>query len=219
MLRSEHIPFNLFTPLKQDLNLAQKVFNQLLNGIEIQSIENIEIEYAPSPAFEYLNDRTSFDTFVKFSTPSNETGFLGIEVKYTEHEYKLKRGSKEDTDIHNPGSAYNRISNEHKLFIDTSSQHLKSDRLRQIWRNHLLGESMLIHPALNFKHFISVILYPSGNVHFKAVIPEYQSLLLPVHKSKLQGITFESYFDSLTKHNTSGRFKEWVEYLQSRYIV
>lgn len=219
MLRSEHIPLNVFAPLKQDLNLAKKTFNQLLNGIEIQTIEKIEIEYAPSPASEYLNDRTSFDIFVEFITPSNESGFLGIEVKYTEHEYKLKQGSKEDADIHNPDSAYNRISNERKLFMDDSFHQLQTDRLRQIWRNHLLGESMLIQPALNFKHLVSVILYPSGNIHFKEAIPEYQSLLLPEQQSKLQGITFESYFDTLVKHNSSADFEDWIKYLQSRYIL
>lgn len=219
MLRSEHIPFNVFAPLKQNLNLAKSVFNQLINGIQIQSIEEIEIEYAPDPASEYLNDRTSFDTFIEFKTPYNESGFLGIEVKYTEHEYKLRQGSKEDTDIHNPYSVYNLISKENNLFIDNPIHQLKSDRLRQVWRNHLLGESMLIHPTLNFKHFISVILHPAGNVHFKEVIPEYQSLLLPEQQLKLQGITFESYFNALAKNNTSTNFNDWIEYLQSRYIL
>lgn len=33
MLRSEHIPFNLFAPLKQDLNFAKKVFNSTLTHL------------------------------------------------------------------------------------------------------------------------------------------------------------------------------------------
>lgn len=202
MLRSEHIPFNVFAPLKQDLKLARVVFNKVLNGIEIQTIKSIEIEYAPSPASEFLNDRTSFDAYIEFITNENEHGFLGIEVKYTEHEYKLKKGSKEDIDINNPQCAYNRISNQEGLFVPNVTNQLKSDRLRQIWRNHLLGESMLIHPKLNFKHFISIILYPAGNSHFIEVIPEYQSCLTPVNRNKLQGLTFETFFAALESLNS-----------------
>lgn len=219
MLRSEHIPFNLFAPLKKDLNLAQRAFNQLLDNIEIKTITNIEIEYAPKPASQFLDDRTSFDAFVEFLTATDEKGFLGIEVKYTEHEYKLKPKSTEDANINSPSSIYNTLSKNQNLFITSALPLLKSDKLRQIWRNHLLGESMLIHPSFNFKHFISVILYPEGNNHFVEVIPEYQSLLLPNLKHKLQGITFESYFDALTKSNSDDAFRKWIKYLQSRYII
>lgn len=219
MLRSEHIPFNVIAPLEQDLILAVKVFNQLLSSIEIASIERIEVEYAPSPALEYLNDRTSFDAYIEFKTSTNESGILGIEVKYTEHEYKLKKGSKEDSDINNPDSPYNRISAEQNLFVPDAIPHLKSDMLRQIWRNHLLGESMLIHPQLDFKHFISIILYPCGNLHFEEAIPSYQSYLLPEQKHKLQGITFETLFQSLNEFNTSPDFQVWIDYLIKRYIV
>jgi hypothetical protein len=219
MLRSEHIPFNVFAPLKQDLILAKKVFNQLLDDILIESVERIEVEYAPSPAIKYLNDRTSFDAYIEFRTPSNESGFLGIEVKYTEHDYKLKKNSKEDSDINNPDSPYNRISAGQNLFVPNAIPQLKSDMLRQIWRNHLLGESMLIHPQLDFKHFISIILYPSGNLHFKEAIPKYQSYLLPQQKHKLQGITFETLFQSLVEFNTKPDSQNWIAYLKRRYIV
>lgn len=219
MLRSEHIPFNFFAPLKQVLILAKQVFNKLLNSIEIASVKRIDVEYAPKPASEFLNDRTSFDAYIEYKSSTNESGILGIEVKYTEHEYKLKKGSKEDSDINNPNSPYNRISSEQNLFVPDVIPHLKSDILRQIWRNHLLGESMLIHPQLNFKHFISIIFYPSGNLHFEEAIPKYQSYLLPQHKNKLQGITFETLFQSLDEFNTSPDFQDWIDYLIKRYIV
>lgn len=219
MLRSEHIPFNIFAPLKQDLHLAKRVFNQLLDGVEISAIDKIEIEFAPNPASEYLNDRTSFDTYIEFKTPTNESGFLGIEVKYTEHEYKLKKGSKEDSDINNPESTYLQISAHQDIFYPGVITQLRTDRLRQVWRNHLLGESMLLHPKLDFKHFISVILYPSGNIHFKEVIPEYKAYLTPTQQNKLQGVTFESFFDALTEFNTNNEFEDWISYLQARYLV
>jgi len=218
MLRSEHIPFNMFAPLKQDLNFAKKVFSQLTN-LEIKEITEIKIEYAPLPAAEYLNDKTSFDTYVEFITDAGEMGFLGIEVKFTEHEYKLKPNSKEANDIDKLDSPYEKISNCPGLFVPDSMKKLKSDRLRQIWRNHLLGESILLHTETKFKHFISLLFYPSGNKHFAKVIPEYKSLLAPVNRNKLLGITFESYFDILSQFTLSNEYANWLQYLKSRYEV
>ncbi|NLO02144.1 MAG: hypothetical protein GX126_07485 [Bacteroidales bacterium] len=218
MLRSEHIPFNMFAPLKQDLKLAKKVFKQLLK-LEIKEITKIKIEYAPSPAAEYLNDKTSFDTYMEFITDIGEMGFLGIEVKYTEHEYKLKPNSKEANDIDNLDSPYEKISYRPGLFVPDSMKKLKSDRLRQIWRNHLLGESMLLHSETKFKHFISLIFYPSGNKHFNEVIPEYKSLLTSKNQNKLMGITYESYFDTLSQFTLSNDFTDWLKYLKSRYVI
>lgn len=76
-LRSEHIPFNLFVPFRQNLIYCKNVFNEILDGC-IKSIdkqafvgagENIKIEFAPSPKENYLNDRTSFDTYIDVLTP------------------------------------------------------------------------------------------------------------------------------------------------------
>ncbi len=97
MLRSEHIPFNFFPPFKLDLNFCKNVFNEFLGGC-IKSIEkktiidnedNIKIEFPPSPNVYYLNDGTSFDTYIEYTHLDNTKGIIGIEVKYTEREYTL----------------------------------------------------------------------------------------------------------------------------------
>ena len=109
MLRSEHISFNLFSPLKSDLEYCRSVFNYFMNG-QIKSIDDIKIEYAPSPAEKYLKDKTSFDTYIEYTHSDNSKAIIGIEVKYTEREYKLKPGSKQETDINNRKSKYYVIS-------------------------------------------------------------------------------------------------------------
>ncbi|MFA4998037.1 MAG: hypothetical protein WC513_07960, partial [Bacteroidales bacterium] len=67
--------------------------------------------------------------------------------------------------------------------------------------------------------FISLLFYPSGNKHFAKVIPEYKSLLAPVNRNKLLGITFESYFDILSQFTLSNEYANWLQYLKSRYEV
>lgn len=47
MLRSEHIPWNLFIPFREEKDIFKKVFSNLLD-LDIVELINIDIEYAPS---------------------------------------------------------------------------------------------------------------------------------------------------------------------------
>lgn len=74
MLRSEHIPYNLFTPLEIMPEVAADIFSKMI-GTPIKQIISIKIEYAgKGDKSLYLNDRTSFDTFVEYLTPDNKRG-------------------------------------------------------------------------------------------------------------------------------------------------
>ena len=75
--------FNLFGPLVGDLPLATRCMRALLPG-KSTGVTEVRIEYAPSPADEYLGDRTSFDAFVAYRRPDGQPAFLGIETKLTE---------------------------------------------------------------------------------------------------------------------------------------
>ena len=80
MLRSEHIPYNLFTPLETMPKVAVEIFSTLIN-VPIKKIYTIEIEYAGNGDKSlYLNDRTSFDAFVRYEAIDGRTGGIGIEV-------------------------------------------------------------------------------------------------------------------------------------------
>ena len=66
MLRSEHIPFNIFIPLDKDKNFCKKVFEEILQT-NLESIDAVKIEYAPKPRKKYLNDGTSFDAYIEYT--------------------------------------------------------------------------------------------------------------------------------------------------------
>ena len=68
MLSSQPMCFNLFGPLVGDLSLATRCMRALLPG-EVGEVTEVRIEYGPSPADEYLGDRTSFDAFVGYTRP------------------------------------------------------------------------------------------------------------------------------------------------------
>ncbi len=217
MLRSEHIPFNLFIPFNYNKSLGVAVFNEILGNI-IQSIDKIEIEFAPSPKENYLNDGTSFDAYIEYTHVDTSKGIIGIEVKYTEKEYKLKKGSKEARDIQDKSSKYYEVTKACRLYKANSEELLITDKFRQIWRNHLLGESILLVDSDKFKHFTSLTIFPEGNEHFIHASRDYMELLV-INEKNFISVTYEEFFSLLEKHCVEEEYKDWILYLKKRYIV
>lgn len=219
MLRSEHIPYNIFTPMEEDLSAATALFNEVIGG-GISRIDKIHIEFAgKSPdRSEYLKDGTSFDTFIEYTTTENAKGGIGIEVKYTENGYRI--GVKEKKDIEDPNGKYRQVSEESNYFIPSLNitSFIKANHLRQIWRNHILGYSMLRKGEIKRFHYIH--LYPEGNKHFhQYAIPEYKQLLTEKGCNSFIDITYESLFRLIDSCFKQDEQRKWLEYLKKRYIV
>lgn len=217
MLRSEHIPFNFFIPFNLNKTYCKEVFNEFFDG-SIQSIDRIEIEYPPKPKEKYLNDATSFDTYMEYTRSDKSTGIIGIEVKYTEKEYKLKENSTQEKNILDTNSKYYRVSELSRLYKPGAITKLPTDKFRQIWRNHLLGESILQADGGKFRYFTSLTLFPEGNEHFIKTSKEYIDLLT-ANNYNFVPLTYEEFFAACNKHCPDGNFKKWIEYLMTRYIV
>ena len=131
-LRSKHIPFNLFAPLYGRPDLTRHLLNQIL-GVGLLPPLQIELEWAPKPAEPYLGDRTSFDTYIKGIDYDGHVVGVGIEVKYTEHGYRL--GGSEALRVQDPRSTYWVNTRESGVFTKSMSELLATDDLRQVWRN------------------------------------------------------------------------------------
>jgi hypothetical protein len=222
MLRSEHIPFNVFGPLKNNFYLAEAVFKNFKN-LNLQKIKEIKIEYAPPEKQKYLGDNTSFDIYIEFddtdATNEKKCG-IGIEVKYTEKGYSLSETEK--TKIENEVSEYFYVSEKSEKFKDKIKKDslLTKNNLRQIWRNHLLGLAMIENKDL--AKFYSMTLYPNGNLHFSHELPKYKEFLKDECKHEVFGVTFEDFFKLIEKEiskETNPEYKEWLVYLNERYIV
>jgi hypothetical protein len=217
LLRSEHIPFNIFIPLDKNRNYCKKIIADILKS-DIMSIDRIEIEYAPKPKENYLNDRTSFDAYIEYTNLDGTKGMIGIEVKFTEKEYKLQANSKQEKDINDKSSLYFSITNRCGFYKSNAIETLMSDKFRQVWRNHILGESILDSDRNKFKYFTSLTLFPADNTHFIKISKEYIELLTQ-NDNKFIALTYEDFFALLGKHCTDSNYKNWLEYLTKRYIV
>lgn len=218
MLRSEHIPYNIFTPMEEDMGAATALFNEIIGG-GISKINRIRIEFAgDADKGEYLNDGTSFDTFIEYVSTDGSIGGIGIEVKYTENGYRI--GNKEKQDIKDIDGLYNQNTKKSQWYIPTLDivSFIKANHLRQIWRNHILGYSMLKKGEIKRFHYIH--LYPEGNRHFhKYAVPEYKQLLTEQGRNSFIDLTYESLFKLINSHFKRKEQKEWLEYLRKRYIV
>lgn len=217
LLRSEHIPFNLFIPLEKNKEFGKRVFNELLGGI-IHNFTKIEIEYPDKTPTHFLNDRTSFDTFIEYRHIDGTLGFIGIEVKYTEKSYPFS-GKTEKDKMEDINSIYYQRSRESGVFSDRNLFELIQHGYRQIWRNQLLGESILIVEKPRYNHFHSLTFYPERNTHFTEVISGYKSYLRPEFQERVQGVTYEQFFEICHKHLPNDECGKWLDYLNRRYIL
>ncbi len=217
LLRSEHIPFNIFIPIEKNRNYFKNVFGDILKS-SIISIDKIEIEYAPKPKEKYLNDGTSFDTYIEYSNFDGTKGIIGIEVKYTEQAYKLQPNSKQEKDINDKNSLYFSVTKNCGLYKENAIEVLPTDNFRQVWRNHILGESILLTDSKKFQLFTSLTLFPANNSHFIKTSKEYIDLLAN-NDNKFIALTYEDFFLLLSKHCPDSNYKKWLDYLTTRYII
>ena len=165
----------------------------------------------------YLNDGTSFDAYIEYETENGQKGALGIEVKYTEGSYPI--GIKEEKDIKNADGLYRKMTAKSGYFVPNLdiNMFIKAHHLRQIWRNQLLGFSMIDRGDIRYFHHIH--LYPQGNTHFhQYALPEYKSLLTQKGKGCFIDLTYEQLFEKMAKYFTSLKQREWIEYLYQRYL-
>ena len=211
LLRSEHVPFNLLAPLDTNCEAALQIISKAWN-IHCTEIQLIEIEYAPSPKEEYLNDGTAFDTYLKVLLRNGNTCGIGIEVKYTEQAYPI--GKTELVNVNNHDSLYWTTARASGFFKNPDDEIFGTDEFRQVWRNHLLGLKMI--QVGDVDEFYSITLFPNGNNHFHHVIPEYVSRLKDEVQPYLIGCTFEKFISAI---QGSPEFEEWKEWLTQRYIM
>ncbi len=221
-LRSEHIPYNLFFPMMKDSNkeATKDFFNELLGTDVIAEVLKVRIEYAPQPKENYLNDGTSFDTFVLYRHIDGSKGAIGIEVKYTEREYHI--GDIEYKNTHDDDGNvrlswhYSRATQQSGYYLTGSEAALVSDNLRQIWRNHILGASMVLKGDIG--HFSSMTIFPDANPHFHMAAAAYRKVLTEKGRKTFLTFTYEKLFEVLAHHFCTSEHQAWIEYLYHRYL-
>ena len=216
MLRSEHIAYNIFFPLEKlrrnnDSRLIELIELWLNKTTSIKTIDNIKIEYAP---LKELKDNTSFDAYIEYTTKAGKNGAIGIEVKYTESSYKYGDTERDAMFDKSGESKYLTPTKECGFYVEDANLRLRDKKLKQPWRNHLLGIVLLSGKNKKYDEFYSLHLYPSINTYQEDVCNKYSDELNQDYKKYFIPLTFEKMISDCDKVNIDD---EWVKYFRNRY--
>jgi hypothetical protein len=172
MLSSQPMCINLFGPMVADLDLATAVFRELVPD-EIDRVTHVDIEYAPDPKEEFLDDRTAFDAFVEFDRADGRRGFVGIETKLTEpfsrktYDGKAYRRWVERADSPWPKESW------------SPPERLAHIRRNQLWRDHLLAVAILRHPQSPYESGCLMLVRHPLDEQCEGAVNSYRRLLKP----------------------------------------
>ncbi len=213
LLGSDNVPFNMFVPLRGWAG-ATRLFAGWV-GSAVASVVRVAIEWAPAPKGAYLDDATSFDVYVEYLDDTDSTCGIGIELKYTEGEYRW--GTRERPRMWDQDSAYLRVNATADLYLPGALERLRTKKLKQIWRNQLLGASMQQQPR-PLRRFTSVLIYPSGNLHFRQASDAHAKLLRPERRDSFCAVTYEQFIGQVRALRPEADRLAWVDWLERRYI-
>ena len=201
LLSSQPLCFNLFGELSQDLQLATSVMKNLTAG-KVETVTRIEFEWSPGQGDPiYTGDRSAFDVYVEFLTPTNTKGFFGIEVKY--HENLIGKASPHK-------ERYDEIARYMDCFETANLDELGAQPLQQIWRDHMLAG---IHKIQNkFDEGIFVFLYPEKNKHCSEAMEKYKRCLTSTD-------TFAEWtIESVANQVKQATDDDWIDLFTDRYL-
>jgi len=142
MLSSQPMCFNLFAPLRHDLELATLLL-RATPELGVDRVTAVDIEFAPRPVEEYLADGTSFDAYIEYTHCDGSRAFLGIETKLTDGFSR--------TVCDTP--AYRRwMQGSRNPWLPSAALRVADASHNQLWRDHLLAIAMRDHPSQRYRH-------------------------------------------------------------------
>jgi len=202
LLSSQPLCFNLFGELTEDLPLATSALSELTAG-RVHHVHAIDFEFSPGRGdARYTGDRSAFDVYIRYETPTGGQGFLGIEVKYHE-------GLEDPVAEHRP--RYDELAKEMGCFLPEAQAHLKQRPLQQIWRDHLLVGAH--HLVDGFDDACFVFLYPEENTACAQAVVKYADCLSDGRS--FQPWTLESVWERLNANSDAG----WLKLFHERYLA
>jgi hypothetical protein len=209
LLSSMPMTFNLFHPLmmlkeKFPFHIAE-ILRSVFPGLPIYKVDDILIEFIPTPIKNYTNDKTAMDAAILFSDTENRKYLIAIEVKYTD-----SLGSNKASD----NESKFKIASESGLFTVLGLAKVK-ENCPQIYRNFLLTEKYRMVHKLEDSY--SFVLAPKGHPTTETEIKSLKNYLKREHKYKIESITLEDFMEELYEV-CPYEFLDWIGKFRDRYL-
>ena len=194
LLSSMPLTFNLLAPLAARREHADSVLSALLPDFRGLSRETL-FEHSPGRGeTRFTGDYTAFDALIRYARADGRKGFVAIEVKYSE-------SMREPVPEIKP--RYNELSEASGLFVDPTEPALRTNPLQQLWREHLLAQSMIDNGQYDEGFFIMVA--PALNYHVQNAVEAYRAQLREADGNKVRfvSLTLEAVIDVIRRHDTA----------------
>jgi hypothetical protein len=172
LLSSQPLCFNLFGDMKLDLSMATRFWSTLFPD-HMAKVEAIYFEHSPGRGDEaFIADHTAFDVLIAGLTRKGQRSFIAIEVKYSES-------------MNEPAATmrprYEAVSTRSGLFKDPEHQALRSAPIQQLWREHMLSQTMLDNGLYDTGLFL--VVHPSKNEDCSSAVVSYKQHLVEANGS------------------------------------
>ncbi|MFZ4578128.1 MAG: PGN_0703 family putative restriction endonuclease [Myxococcota bacterium] len=207
MLSSQPMCFNLFGPLVDDLDLATRLMAELRPG-EVAKVTAVKLEFAPQPSGAYLADRTAFDAYVEWVTPTGGKAFMGFETKLTEPFSQTREYD---------GQAYRRWMTDGSPWLPEAAGAVTNIRHNQLWRDHLLAVAHLRQTGAAWEAGrLAVVRHPL-DVEGAETVVRYRQLLRPDDNTFLD-LTLEQVVEAWGRAVRSEGERAWLQAFRLRYL-
>jgi hypothetical protein len=167
LLSSMPLCFNVFGPLKLDLDLASRFLSGLCPQLGRVTVREVLFEHAPARGNPVLTgDHTAWDAFIIYSRQSGEHGFIAVECKYSESAGDTKREL---------SPRYEEVAEHSKLFRVPPAAIASDHALQQLYREHLMAQAYLPLSQFTEGHF--AVIAPTLNRPVQRSIDRYRGRL------------------------------------------
>lgn len=204
LLSSMPMCFNLFGWLHNDPSLISRATSHWWPQIP-GSVSSLRFEWSPGRGDStYLGNHSAFDVAFELALGNGRSGIIGVETKYHEH---AKAESKPKPD---KIERYASVATHSAAFKPGSIEAILGTDMRQIWLDHLLALSMLLHTSKKWQWVRFVLIHPKRNPSFANAAERYKALL--ADESTFEVRTIESMLDDRALPS------EAVEAFRERYL-
>ena len=168
LLSSMPLAFNLFGSLKLDGTKADRFVKAIAPDVAGR-VSAIWFEHSPGrgdPTF--LDDGSAFDVFFAMRRRGGAKTFLAVELKYSENMAETPAKLR---------PRYDDVSRTSRLFLDPDAPALRRAPLQQLWREHLLAQTLLTTGLYDAGAFI--LIAPTLNADVQRAATTYRTHLAP----------------------------------------
>ena len=175
LLSSMPLTFNLLAPWGHTLERASSYLIELLPAFT-GSARQLLFEHSPGRGNpKYTGDNTAFDALIRYSDGQGRNGFVAFEIKYSE-------SMREPIPELKPRHA--ELSDASNLFTDPAAAALRTNPLQQLWREHLLAQSMIANELYDEGYLVTIA--PALNHHAQDAADAYQAHLREPEDGKVR---------------------------------